>query len=144
MTSSSGAIGRITPSGAITEFPLPTANIGAGDLTVGPDGNLWFPEELSVGPSPRYAIGRITPSGALTEFPLPTASIDLGSYPVALTVGPDGNLWFPGSDAIGRITPAGSITEFPLPTVGFNPGGLTVGPDGNLWFPGESPREQLH
>ena len=40
---------------AITEFPLPTAGFSPGDLTVGPDGNLWFSEGS--------AIGRITPAG---------------------------------------------------------------------------------
>jgi hypothetical protein len=48
-------------------------------------------------------IFRITPSGALTEFPLPTRH----DYPGGLTVGPDGDLWFPESDPgkIGRIDP---------------------------------------
>ena len=39
-----GAIGRITPSGAVTEFPLPKSGSDAGALTVGPDGKLWFPD----------------------------------------------------------------------------------------------------
>jgi len=45
----SNKIGRITPSGTITEFPLPAshsafdAQYGAG-ITTGPDGNLWFTE----------------------------------------------------------------------------------------------------
>jgi streptogramin lyase len=117
---------------AITEFPLPTAGLNPGELTVGPDGDLWFPmSSLSAVPG---AIGRITPSGALTEFPLPTA----GSSPISLTVGPDGNLWFTegsaAGTAIGRITPAGAITQFPLPAGDSSPYGLMVGPDGNLWF----------
>jgi hypothetical protein len=124
------AICRITPSGAITEFPLSTTELGAVDLTVGPDGNLWF--------NAGTQIGRITPSGAITEFPLPTT----GVYATALTVGPDGNLWFPedrpeggaSTSQIGRITPSGTITEIPLPVAGFEPDVLTVGPDGNLWF----------
>ncbi len=37
-------IGRITPSGIITEFALPTANSGPTGITAGPDGNLWFTE----------------------------------------------------------------------------------------------------
>ena len=40
-------IGRITPNGQITEFPLPTPtkyNEPHG-ITAGPDGNLWFTEE---------------------------------------------------------------------------------------------------
>ena len=48
-------IGRITPSGAITE---------------GPDGSLWFVEETLQG---TVGIGRITPEGAMTEFPSPVA-----------------------------------------------------------------------
>ena len=34
-------IGRITTSGVITEFPVPTAGNPNG-ITAGPDGNLWF------------------------------------------------------------------------------------------------------
>ena len=53
-------IGRITPAGSITEFPLPKpcAFIFCGPLgiTAGPDGNLWFTEELA------GEIGRITTS----------------------------------------------------------------------------------
>jgi sugar lactone lactonase YvrE len=130
-----GKIDRITPTGALTEFPLLDHGF-AGALTVGPDGDLWFPE-YSNSSSATGKIGRITPSGALTEFPLP----DHG-FAGAMTVGPDGDLWFPqsspaGPGAIGRITSAGSITEFPLPRAGVpfsNPGDLTVGPDGDLWF----------
>jgi streptogramin lyase len=97
--------GRLVPS-AITEFPLPTAGMFPGDLTVGPDGNLWFIES-----SPAAgAIGRITPAGAVTEFPLPTVD----SSPSSLSIGPDGNLWFTEvsavGGAIGRITPAGTLT----------------------------------
>ncbi len=118
---------------AITEFPLPTPTFNPGDLTVGPDGNLWFPEFSGFPFGGADGIGRITPSGAVTEFPLPTT----GLQAVNLTVGPDGNLWFPVVDyggRIGRITPSGAVTEFPLPTTSGDPGALTVGPDGNLWF----------
>ncbi|MHB1536539.1 MAG: Vgb family protein, partial [Acidimicrobiales bacterium] len=37
-------VGRITPAGAITEYPLPTANSGPDGITAGPDGNVWFTE----------------------------------------------------------------------------------------------------
>jgi streptogramin lyase len=128
-------IGRITPSGTITEFteglqegPFPSA------IAPGPDGNLWFTDQgLFSGGSP--AIGRITPSGTITEF---TTGLEVESNPTAIAPGPDGNLWFTDSSlppAIGRITPSGTITEF---TSGLNaesqPRGITVGPDGNLWF----------
>jgi streptogramin lyase len=135
-----GKIGRITPAGALTQFPLPAGDGSPGDLTVGPDGNLWFPENFGAinGFIPPSYIGRITPAGAVTEFPY-----DI--FPGDLTVGPDGNLWFPENfpqyepeyiqPAIGRITPAGALTEFPLPASYGALGDLTLGPDGNLWFP---------
>lgn len=125
----SGGIGRITPTGTITEF---TAGLSgqAESIALGPDGNLWFTE-----PS-QEKIGRITPSGTITEFSLPGGS---GSTkPAGIAAGRDGNLWFTvfsGHGAIGRITPAGTITEFAngLPP-GTNPRGIAAGPDGNLWF----------
>ncbi|HEX4224185.1 MAG TPA: virginiamycin B lyase, partial [Pseudonocardiaceae bacterium] len=60
---------------------------------------------------------------------------DAGSGPYAITVGPDGALWFTlvHSGGIGRSTPAGDLTVHPLksdsgPTV------ITTGPDDALWF----------
>ncbi len=119
-------IGRITTSGTVTEFAVPTAGGGPYGITAGPDGNIWFTE------SKGNNIGRITPTGAITEFPLPTPD----GEPVGITAAPDGNLWFTesGGNKIGRITPTGEITEFPLPTAESAPGGITVGPDGNVWF----------
>lgn len=38
----SGAIGRITTTGVVTEFSIPGAGTTAIDVTDGPDGNLWF------------------------------------------------------------------------------------------------------
>src|SRR2546430_2251650 len=69
-------------------------------------------------------------AGTVTEFNIKTKS----SFPVAITTGPDGNLWFTENEGgkIGRITTAGRITEFPM--AGSFPGGITAGPDGNLWF----------
>ena len=124
-----------TPAGpTIHEFPLPLPNSSAGEITAGPDGNLWFIEIFS------NRIGRITPAGQITEFPLP-APADLSDYDnllATITAGPDGNLWFTEdfSSHIWRITPAGQITQFPLPA-GSIPAGITAGPDGNLWFTDE-------
>jgi streptogramin lyase len=132
-----GKIGRITPAGALTEFPV-SASDGTllSDLIVGHDGNLWFTESVfdSVGPD---AVGRITPSGAVTAFPLPSTE---DGIVYALTVGSDGNLWFPEfhesrtPQKIGRITPTGTLTEFRLPARYGPANDLTVGPDGDLWF----------
>lgn len=46
-------IGRISPSGTVTEFPLPSGHSGPNGITVGPDGTLWFTQDSG-------NIGRIT------------------------------------------------------------------------------------
>jgi streptogramin lyase len=119
-------IGRITPSGDIKEFSVPTGQSGPGGITTGPDGNLWFTEGNG------NQIGQITPSGKITEFPIRTPQ----SQPIAITTGPDNTLWFTetAGDKIGQITPSGKITEFPIPTSKSDPEGITSGPDNNLWF----------
>src|ERR1700686_2706188 len=56
------AVGRLAAQ-TVTEFPIPNGFLTKG-ITVGPDGNLWFAEYIS--------IGRITPSGVITTFLTPT------------------------------------------------------------------------
>src|SRR5438876_734673 len=92
-------IGRITPQGAISEFP--TGGY-LSEITAGPDGNLW----VAAG----NKIGRITPQGSISAaFLIPTR----GSDTQYITAGPDGNLWFTENvGKIGRITPRRAITEF--------------------------------
>ena len=135
------AIGRVTPQGKVTLFPLPSQAADGGDgssdfipnaqaptdIVVGPDGNLWFTENGTDG------IGRITPGGVITEFHTPSAD----SYPLGLTVGGDGNLWFAesGTEAIGQITTDGTITEYPLQNLDVSYlDGIAKGADGNVWF----------
>ena len=135
-------IGRITPGGQISEFPLPSAEGAPGGITLGPEGNLWFTEANSVHPlDGPFMIGRITPGGVITEFPVPDLSGEIGE-PLAITAGPNGNLWFTmlgggiTDSAIGRISPNGQVTEFPSVDRESNPYAITRGPDGNLWFDG--------
>ena len=124
--SAGNKIGRISTSGVITEFAVPTQNSGPSGISAGPDGSLWFTESAG------NKIGRISTSGVITEFTIPTQV----SSPAGITAGPDGNLWFTetGGNKIGRITTSGVITEFTIPTQASIPAGITAGPDGNLWF----------
>src|SRR5579859_1106284 len=149
----SGAIGRLTPAGAFTMFPLPKSNSYPVQIAVGPDGNLWFTAEQGNGQveqgvdtPPAFSaqqgeIGKMTPAGAFSLFPLPAAQTD----PSGITAGPDGDLWFTevatidvksytSLGKIARITTAGALTEFPLPTPNDEPRYITAGSDGNLWF----------
>ena len=121
-------IGRITPAGVITEFPIPTASAKPSWIAGGSDGNLWFTEEGG------NRIGRITPAGVITEF---SSGISPSANPYGIAAGSDGNLWFTeeAGNRIGRITPAGVITEFSTGmSASSMPYGIAAGPDGNLWF----------
>jgi RHS repeat-associated protein len=85
-------VGRITPGGAVTEYPLPETVIPKG-ITVAADGALWFTEQDA-------RLGRITTDGAFQEFSLPSATAA-----GAITRTPDGNLWFtdPNSNSVGVV-----------------------------------------
>jgi virginiamycin B lyase len=125
-------IGRITPAGKLSGFPLPTPLFTQG-VTAGPDGNVWFSAGMN-------QIGRITPTGHIRLFALPQT----GHFVLNLAAGSDGNVWFVDviGNAIGRITPLGHIREFrfgpkpcPFPatgTCGARAGAL--GPDGAVWI----------
>jgi streptogramin lyase len=117
------AIGRITPAGQVTEFPLPTANAQPMQIAAGADGNMWFTEWRSGN------VGRIAPDGTITEFPI------CPEYcrPSHITAGPEGDVWVVLSETgqVARVTPDGTVTKF-HEVLSF-PGGIAAGSDGNLW-----------
>ena len=122
-----GSIGRITTGGTITEYVIPSLKSDplhhvTDNITVGPDGALWFSET-------NQSIGRITTGGIVTEYPV-------GYDTFGITKGPDGAIWFTtaGYSLIGRITTSGVVTTYSA-----NPGSqITLGPDGALWYIGFS------
>ena len=136
MTADGNDIVRMDTSGSITgTFPVPSCFFGLGDITTGPDGNLWFTD------ADTNSIGRVTTSGVVTEYPIPTEN----SGPNSIAPGPCGSgLWFTEKNAnqVAQITTSGVISEYPVPTQGSEPQGITSGPDGNVWFT-ESSTSQL-
>ena len=120
-------------SGTIAEFPIPTANSGAGEIATGPDGALWFTEGTV------NQIGRITPAGQILEYPL-VGTPDDSSQPGSIVSGPGGQLWFTWYQStmgatIGSISTGGTVTEYllaPHAPWGGEPH-IAFGPDGNLW-----------
>ena len=95
-----GAIGRFTPSGALTEFAVPASPSAAStpaDIAPVPCSNA-----LAFTDPGTSSIGVITTSGTITEYPLPTENSD----PRGISPGPNGSLWFTeaGASQIGRIT----------------------------------------
>jgi len=75
-------------------------------------------------------------TGQITEYNIPTND----SYPVRITAGPDGDLWFTeqNGNQIGKISSqTGQITEYSIPTPALV---LLIlcRLDGNLWFTEEN------
>jgi len=102
-------IGRITPAGAITEFPLPSQGSGPYGITTGSDGNLWFTEQSGT-------IGRITTGGDVSEFTIPTVPSTPQGF--AITAGPGDTIWFTEfqGNKIGRLHLADIPSHAPTST----------------------------
>jgi streptogramin lyase len=150
ITALSGVVGgplAVAPSpvaadvATIREFQIPTPNtdlfgpfpdstgIQSGDIARGPDGNVWFTEELS------QKVGRITPAGVITEFAVP------GQILAGIAAGPDGRIWVVDSTGIiFKMSTAGVIVgTFAVahPTGCEDDQQLTqivAGPNQTLWF----------
>ncbi|MFB4303245.1 hypothetical protein [Actinomadura sp. NTSP31] len=125
-----GALGRITPSGAVTTYDMNAYGLSPYAITAGPDKALWFTDSAG------GAIGRIDPATAEVSIFYPSSSLNGSPALGGITSGPDGALWFtePGVGMIGRVGTDGAITEYRLPTADAAPAGIVTGSDGNLWF----------
>jgi virginiamycin B lyase len=130
-------IGKVTPSGTITEYAqgLQERNLSKPTaLTSGPDGKVWFTDAGTqhLGAS---AIGQVSSAGEITEMPL-----DAKSIPFDVVRGPGDRMWFTdrgGTAAIARVESSAAPTEFSDGLQIANqssPGALAVGSDGDIWF----------
>ena len=114
-------------------------NPGSNPIKVaaGPDGNMWF-NDTGTGVSPvTPALIRVDPTtDAVTEFTNPPG-MNTGAKPFDVTMGPDGNLWFPdtgATKAIGKFglgVPAASVTA-PVVT-GTDGVGVAQSCGGDVW-----------
>ncbi|MDX6698579.1 MAG: virginiamycin lyase [Solirubrobacteraceae bacterium] len=121
-------IGRVTPSGQVTEFNA-TGFGKPGGIAAGPDGNVWFTESNATSTK---GIAFITPSGLMDETTFTTAT---ASTLNGITAGPDGNLWFAdGGQRVGRISPAASPPTLSTSGITGSPDEIVTGADGNVWF----------
>jgi virginiamycin B lyase len=139
-TAANIAIGRISTSGTVTFYYVPSG-YDAMAITNGPDGALWFTEHFP-GPGTcngvpcENKIGRITTAGVITEYDYDYVASS------SITTGSDGALWFTSSNQddifgnnLGRITTSGAMTNsYTIPTPNAGAFGITTGPDGGLWF----------
>jgi streptogramin lyase len=60
-TQNVGGIGRITPTGDITEFAIPSPNSGPVEIAAGPDANLWFTQNTDPGRIAKIGAGCVPP-----------------------------------------------------------------------------------
>ncbi len=128
------AVVRLTPSGQLTFYPMPTGS-GPHGIAFDAAGQLWVSLEFSGEVVRLDAQGRVS---ARYDVHLACAgcAAPLNPHPHGLAVGPDGKtIWFTGkaTGTVGRITPDGQVRTFPLGTVGSVPIYIEAGPDGNLW-----------
>jgi streptogramin lyase len=82
----SNYIGRMTTAGVVTTTQIRGTG-EAGDITVGPDGAIWF--TVSTIPSETQSVARIS-NGVVTYYNVPGSN----PYPSGITTGPDGAIWF--------------------------------------------------
>jgi virginiamycin B lyase len=135
-------VGRITPTGTITEFNIVTLpnqaamfTASAVGITAGPgDGNVWLTMTVSNGDG---CVAVVTPSGVVTDYVYSTSDPRSGR----ITSGSDGNLWFAApnenpeasSNLVRSSTPGGTFKMTSLPS-STEPYGIAAGSDGNLWL----------
>jgi virginiamycin B lyase len=96
----SNYLGRMTSGGALTTYAIPNGG-EVSDLTVGPDGAVWF--SVTTVPTQIQSIGRMSTSGVMTLYPIEATPSN--PYPSGITKGPDGAIWFLELNAnqVGRL-----------------------------------------
>jgi virginiamycin B lyase len=114
----------------IHEWTVPTKGAHPHDPAVGPDGALWFTEQMT------NKLGRLDPeTGQFKEYPL-TESENPG--PHGLVADHDGNIWFTANFGgyIGKLDPnTGKVTVFPMSDKkADDPHSLVFDSKGILWF----------
>lgn len=137
------SVGRVTPSGHVTVYPLGIDRTDElGNMVLGPGGNIWLSLQT---PGPGQALGssdyvvRITPAGQLTEY-----LTSLEEVRITLFVSPNGTLWYqsqpngPGSPGIGpteryTATVSSDGTVHDLADTGTIAGGVAFDSEGHAW-----------
>jgi virginiamycin B lyase len=143
------SIGFFTPSGHVTNFPVPCTKCTSGEeivyvwaLASDPDSSVWFIDNhaKSDGTSIDSAVGHLTADGQFKFFPIPTknatAVVRNGFGQSSLALAADGTIWFTENATFkfGRLSPStGTFAEYSLEGPE-QPSGITISSDGKIWF----------
>jgi hypothetical protein len=140
---------RASTAGAVQEYTFTNVypaefsgfpgNYGA-DVVAGSDGELWYMARSFNSTNGGYTpmLARVTTSGALAG----TVAIPGNPSLVALTRGPDGDVWFTQDNpaGVGHVNTAGQVTQILTPfSAGDRLAGVATGPDGNVWVIDDGP-----
>ncbi len=124
------AFSPTAPFTQVVNKTIPTAGSSPIELDSGPDGAIWFTEQIG------GKIGRLPIGGSIAEVALPANYGD----PWEIVNGSDGGIWFTAYNNVTnfgqiiRIDPAThAFVAYQLQTTPQTSYGLVSGPDGNLW-----------
>jgi len=117
-------------TGFVTEISYIRPDASPGDLTLTPDGTLWFTLGYEGGGRPG-GIAKLDPAtNQITEIAMPGPR---GGFD-GITVDASEAVWFVelANNKIGRYK-SGLVTEFPLPRVGVVPTNIAIDSSGRIW-----------
>ena len=114
----------------IQEWAVPSKGAHPHDPAVGPDGSLWFTEQMT------NKLGRLDPkTGQFKEYPLVEGK---NSGPHGLVADREGNIWFTANFGgyIGKLDPhTGKVTQYAMPSEkADDPHTAVFDANGILWF----------
>ena len=124
-----GAVGRVTPSGGVTEYTstdLPNVLAFPTGAITSAGGFIWVGQLGGNDP-----IVKIAPSDPTSATGVPVAG--LGSIGTAMTTGPDGYIWFAVNDKIVKFAPSNPASATTYDVTGLVPRGIATATDGTLW-----------
>ncbi|MFA7238553.1 MAG: hypothetical protein WC091_00465 [Sulfuricellaceae bacterium] len=117
-------------------YPLPASwgKMGFSNMTLGPDGDIWFTVTRWVeGAEQPNILGRFSPAdGYFTKYAIPHNSI-----PEELVVDAQGTIWFFASNKnyLYRVdSKTFALKGYPIPTTNGNPKSLAADQRGHIWF----------
>lgn len=115
-------------------LPASWGEMGFSNMTMGPDGEIWFTVTRWVeGTEQPNILGRFSPAdGYFTKYTLPNQTI-----PEELIVDTKGTIWFVASNKnnLYRVDPKTfALKGYPIPSDNGNPKNLAVDQKGHIWF----------
>jgi streptogramin lyase len=124
-------VGRITPSGTITEFGGLPAGAQPQGIASGSDGNLWVTYGAGV--------AKVSTGGAVIASY--TSGLTTGESTEYIVDAADGNLYMTEAafsntipDKVAKVATSGTITEIGTLSPSVYPNQLAIGKDGNVYF----------